>query len=260
MSTQETPSPQPQSLEPAASEPTREERLYPDDQPKAETSEEKPRSSEGRSTEDATKEKPHAQQQPKAYELKLTTKNEAGEDTEVPLDPALVEAATPVFKEAGLSQDQANKLLPLVPQVHERFYRQQLDAFDAMKADWARDLKADPEIGGKNLQETTRLAGVVLKAGGADSGDHEVRQLLNQSGLGNHPAMARFFRTLGKVIMQGQSANAPALSAIEAARDNHQKSIYPDDPPRGFGKKLGPSAAEPRSRSERLYPDEQPKP
>jgi hypothetical protein len=121
----------------------------------------------------------------------------------VQLDREMLSSAMPVFQDAGISRDQAQKLVPLVTQVQQRIYAQQNDEFAAVRLEWAKAAKADTEIGGANFKETGRLVGVALKAGGAGDKTHELRELMNESGLGNHPTVLRVFRKLGSRVSGG---------------------------------------------------------
>jgi hypothetical protein len=137
------------------------------------------------------------------------------------LDAGLLEEATPVFRELGLSNESAGKLMPLATKVIERFQDRQQDAFDELKTDWAREAKNDPKIGGKNWAETERLMAVALKAGGAPVGS-EFRELMNESGIGNHPAMIRFMRQVGHALSRTAGRTTPPkLSRTEI--------LYPND-------------------------------
>jgi hypothetical protein len=149
--------------------PTREERLaarYPNDPPK---------DAPAAPVKDG--EKPTAEQQPQsdtAYSLK------APEGFQ--LDAGMMEIASPTFRDLGLNNDQAQKLVPLAVKFQERLFEQQNDNFRTLKTDWAKQAKADPEIGGKNWKSTVSLAQAALKAAGI--GDkHAFRDLLDDSGL-----------------------------------------------------------------------------
>jgi hypothetical protein len=175
---------------------------------------------------------------PETYELKLTATNEAGEETETPLDPALVEAATPLLKDAGLTNEQANKLLPLVPQVQAQLIKQQNDEFAAVRSDWVKQVNEDPELGGKNLPETQRLIAKALDHFGApsqkdDKGNetNPFRKLLNESGLGNHPDMVRMFKKIGEAASE-DGAFIRNTSEPEQRLSREQK-LYPEDQPKG---------------------------
>lgn len=169
---------------------------------------------------------------PETYELKLTRteKNDKGEDVEVAvdLDPVLVEKAAPVLKGLNLTNDQANQLVKLVPDIQTRLAEQQNDQFAAMRADWAKSAKADPDIGGKNWTPSLNLAAKALDHLGHPKGS-EFRQLLDETGLGNHPAMVKIFRDVGKMIKEddtlekGDSTGKP--------KGDRLVELYPDDVP-----------------------------
>ena len=114
----------------------------------------------------------------------------------------LLAEADPVFREIGLSNEAANKLMPLVGKVAERIVSAQNDAFQAQATDWAKEAKADAEIGGRNWAETENLVAKALDRFGAPEGS-PFRQLLNESKLGNHPEMIRMFRKVGAAIGEG---------------------------------------------------------
>jgi hypothetical protein len=174
---------------------------------------------------------------PETYDLKIELPGEDGADpVQVELDAALVEAAVPVFKEVGLTNEQANKIAPLAVKVQERMLQQQADDHSAMKAQWARDAKADPEIGGAKFEETLALAGRALDQFGAQSvkdadgkETNEFRSLLNESGLGNHPVMLRIFRNVGlkvgedDALIRTDTSRQPKKPAEEVLYPNEAK-------------------------------------
>jgi len=231
----------------AAAAPDRSQRLYPDDQPAA--SEAPPKQQGAPEAKAPAEEKPAGQE----YSLQMPEG--------IQLDRDLLNAAAPVMREAGISVDQANKLVPLVTQVQERFQQSQLDQLLVVQADWARETKSDPQLGGKNLPETVRLVGRALEAGGAAAKNHEVRELLNESGLGNHPAFVRLFRNLGAEIerLRGKEGNPVRESTREAETRRWQQSVYPNDPAKRDGVSWEERSGNGKSRSERAYPDDQPK-
>jgi hypothetical protein len=183
---------------------SRAEILYPDDVPGAEKAK-----AEG--TEQAQEAKPDTPAVAE-YQLKMPDG--------VQLDQELLGEATPVLREIGLTNEQANKLVPLVGRVQERLFQQQHDEFGAMKADWAKQVKADPNIGGKNWPETERLCAIAMNAGGAPKGS-EFRELLDESGLGNHPAVIRLFRSLGHQLAAKGKGGGRQRSRTEI--------LYPND-------------------------------
>lgn len=217
---------QPSAATDAAFAAARSERLYPNEQPKPEGS--RPPQTEQAKSPVKVHNDESQQTQPKPADSDFQLQLPEG----VQLDQQLLNSAAPVFKELGLSSENASKLVPLVTEVQTRFQQTQLDQFSALTKSWAKEAQADQDMGGQNWKETSRLAGVALQAGGAAASNHEVRQLLDQSGLGNHPAMIRFFRDIGRVVERMKpNGSSRRLSVIEAARQAHQKAVYPNDPP-----------------------------
>lgn len=163
---------------------------------------------------------------PEAYELKVTTKDAEGNDTEVEIDTALLETATPILKELGLTNEQANKLAPLALEVQNRMLQSQADNYAAMKADWAKQAMSDKDIGGANWATTEALAAKALDQFGAPKGS-EFRQLLDDTGLGNHPALIRMFRDIGKAV--GEDSDVPRTQV--SGKPDRLEVLYPDDLP-----------------------------
>lgn len=173
---------------------------------------------------------------PETYELKVEVPGEDGKPVEVEIDQALLTEATPVLKDLGLTNDQANKVAALVPKVQQRFAQQQADSFAAMKADWAKEVQADPEIGGKNWPQTEALAAKALDTFGAPSvkdadgnETNEFRILLNETGLGNHPVMLKMFRQIGEKLGEDGFARSEAPPPKPKSR---AEILYPDDLPK----------------------------
>jgi hypothetical protein len=143
------------------------------------------------------------------------------------IDDKLLAEADPVFRDIGLTGEQANKLMPLVPKFAEALFARQNDAFQAQATDWAKAAKVDKEIGGKNWAETEAL---VAKALDTFEASKEFRELLNVSKLGNHPEMIRIFRKIGAATGEGGSlARTDAAAPVKADRAS---ILYPDDVPK----------------------------
>lgn len=167
---------------------------------------------------------------PEKYELALEG---------VELDAALVAEAEPIFRELGLSNDQANALLPLAPKLMEQAQQASLqamiDAGAQQRKAWLDAFVADPEIGGAKREETQHLAAKGLDAlgfkntGFGEDGKqpHPFRAALNETGFGNHPDMIRAFRAIG------QMAGEDGLFARENPGVKEEipawKAMYPDD-------------------------------
>lgn len=149
---------------------------------------------------------------PEKYEFKLP------DDSKV--DPAAVEAFSEFAKDAGLTQEAAQALMDkLAPAMQTR----QAQAVETAKATWANEAKADKEFGGDAFNENLSVAKKAIDAFGSP----ELRTLLNESGLGNHPEIIRAFYRAGKQISEDRLV--PSGSGIKSAgaRDP-AKSLYPN--------------------------------
>lgn len=137
----------------------------------------------------------------------------------VEIDQAAVEMATPVLKELGLSNEAANKLVPVLQGVIANRDQQMVDGIAAERAKWLATAKADPEIGGKAWGDSLTLAATALDRLGFVK-DSPFRQLLDQSGLGNHPEMIRAFVKVGKAIGEDsdfiRTTSAPVKKSDDA--------------------------------------------
>lgn len=112
------------------------------------------------------------------------------------LDSQLVETFTPLAKELGLSNDQAQKLVDLAPQIQQRMAQQQAEAWGKQLEAWVGEVKADRDIGGDNLPATMASAQKVMQ----QFGTPELKAALEQTGMGNHPELVRLFAKVGKAM------------------------------------------------------------
>jgi hypothetical protein len=130
----------------------------------------------------------------------------------VELDTKALEAFTPALREIDLPQDQAQKLVDVFAKVRmdeatafteqlkdEKFALTQVGNVLAQSTEtWAAALKTDPEIGGKNYDTNVKTAQRAM----ARFGSPELKTLLNQTGLGNHPALLRAFLKVGHLVTE----------------------------------------------------------
>jgi len=101
-------------------------------------------------------------------------------------------------KELGITQEAAQKLIDLQASMEEK----RAETLQQMVADqsqqWANQVKNDPEIGGENYDQSVALAVKTIETFGSP----ELRTLLNDSGLGNHPELVKFCHRIGKAISE----------------------------------------------------------
>lgn len=125
-------------------------------------------------------------QVPEAYDLQMPEG--------VELDKVATDEFTTIAKELKLDQAAAQKLADIAAKQAQR----QVDAHTALVESWVEQVKTDKDIGGDKLNENLSIARKALDTFGTP----ELRDVLNASGLGNHPAVIKAFVNAGKAISE----------------------------------------------------------
>jgi len=110
------------------------------------------------------------------------------------LDPEVTEEFKTVAKEMNLSQEKAQQLIDLQGKAVAKMQEQQQKTVQQ----WAEDVRKDPEIGGDKFDESVQTAKKALDTYGSD----KLKELLDTSGLGNHPEVVRFFAKVGGTLTE----------------------------------------------------------
>ena len=138
----------------------------------------------------------------------------------IALDAEMATEFKSLAKELNLPQDAAQKVADLGAKMAQKWAGQQTEAIQKAHADWIGGTKADKEIGGDKLPENIAVAKKALDAFGTP----ELRTLLNESGLGNHPEVIRVFYRAGKAISEDRMVTGGAATAAK----NPAKTLFPN--------------------------------
>ena len=137
----------------------------------------------------------------------------------VVIDDTTINAFSDVAKELNLPQADAQKLIDNVGPV---MAKQQAQALNQLNTSWIEGVQADKEIGGAKLQENLAVAKKAMERFGTPA----LRELLNESRLGNNPEVIRFMYRAGKAISEDKFvAGGPASPS--GSRDP-AKFLYPN--------------------------------
>lgn len=112
------------------------------------------------------------------------------------LSEKALEKYTPVFKELGLSQEAAQKLVDAQVEALKAGQEDSADRFKGTVDKWLEDAKADEDIGGEKFDQNVDNAKHFLK----EFGTPALADFLRQSGAGNHPEVIRIFAKAGKLL------------------------------------------------------------
>ena len=156
--------------------------------------------------------------EPNETEGKTQTGEDAKPKAEVPqkyefkapegfeLDTELVDQFSPLAKELGLSNEQAQKLVDMYGSRIASIQKGQVEAWHNQITGWATEVKADPEIGGKQLDQTIKAAKIALNKYGSDGlkamMDPPSEKNPNGLGLGNHPEVIRILARIGRSMAE----------------------------------------------------------
>lgn len=138
------------------------------------------------------------------------------------LDPEALGEFEGIARELNLSQEDAQKVADIGAKLAQKWGDQQAQSIQAAAAEWAASATADKEYGGDKLPESLATAKKALDAFGTP----ELRSLLNDSRLGNHPEVIRFMVRAGKAISEDRMVTGGAGPATASA--NVAKSLYPN--------------------------------
>lgn len=116
----------------------------------------------------------------------------------VTVDQAMLAEATPLFKELGLTQEQAQKLVDFQAKQVQASSQSQTDSFNQLMNEWQEQSRNDKEFGGDKFEENVSIARSAIDKFGTP----ELKQLLEDHGVGNHPEVIRFMINVGKTTQE----------------------------------------------------------
>ena len=118
-------------------------------------------------------------------------------------------------KENNLTQEQAQRGVDMVAQMKKAEMNQWVE----QQKSWVDDAKSDTEFGGDKFDQSISVA---VKA--RDSfGTPEFNEMLDSSGLGNHPEMIRFLNRVGKQI----SEDGVIVGGSSISNQTREAVLYP---------------------------------
>lgn len=136
---------------------------------------------------------------PEAYDVKAPEGSQ--------FDAEVFTAIQDDLKGLGFTNDGAQKLVDLyaskvLPKMQERAQQEQDQRVAALRKAWHEEAAKDAEIGGANWEKSQHTAARVLDTFAAKDPATvaKFKDLMNESGMGNHPDMLRMFVRIGAAI------------------------------------------------------------
>jgi len=119
-------------------------------------------------------------------------------------------------KQNELTQEQAQEGINLVAKMKEAEVTRWVDQQKA----WVEQAKGDSEFGGDKFDQSIAAA---VKARDA-FGTPEFNEILNESGLGNHPEMIRYLTRVGQAISEDQHV---VVGGADSGQRSRERVLYP---------------------------------
>ncbi len=138
----------------------------------------------------------------------------------VQLNPEIVGAVEPVLKELGLSQEGANKLITAhaeaLAKAEKAAETQRETDFKTYMTDTAKKhVEAVQKEWGADYQANLQIA----QRGIARFVSNDMKALLDETGLGNHPEFLKAFLGIGKMIQEDMPLNGGSGSAFKKSNE-----------------------------------------
>lgn len=190
-----------------------------------------PPATEAKPTEPAPAEgekKPEPQAVPEKYEFKVPDGQQ--------LNEALVAEATPLFKEMGLSQENAQKLFDFHNKTVAEAAAAPMKAYEEMRDAGRKEIVADKDLGDGKSDLKPEVKATIAKAIDALPNAKEFRAAMDLTGVGDNPAFVRAFAHMAKQLAEGTpvrgSGPSPAGQTAPgaASRTSPAQALYPNLP------------------------------
>jgi len=180
----------------------------------------------------ASPEPPKPAEPPKAPDSYTFTAPEGSE-----LNQAMVDKATPIFKELGLPQEPAQKLVNLFNEYAKDQSDLAVKAVNEMRANWRSEVNKDPAMSGKLEQVTADIGRLKDSLFGTDkAGRDAFGAAMDLTGAGDHPAIIKAWWKAAQMVNEGQhvSGGGPSTHGQAAPganiRPTAAQALYPNLP------------------------------
>ena len=141
---------------------------------------------------------------PEKYEIKLKEGME--------IDQAALDVFTPLLKELKVSQEGFDKIIdkyvPMIQSVQDKVRQDSIESYKKIIDEWKTETYK--ELGANAKTEIAYCGKALLKFG-----SDELRQVLNETGLGNHKELVKFMAKIGKTISEDAFVDGKSKSSAD---------------------------------------------
>lgn len=127
-------------------------------------------------------------------------------------DPVFADELSTVSRELKLTNEKANEIFGRLSSVLEK---RQSENVGRIHKEWEDASRADQEFGGKHLEQNLLTARKAVDKFGSP----ELKAVLKETGLGNHPELIRFMYRAGKAISEDSFVGGGAKVSSGTPKD-----------------------------------------
>lgn len=157
------------------------------------------------------------------------------------IDPKLVEDITPIFKEAGINAETAQKLFDFHTKALTDAAKAPTDTMNTMRAGWRTKVLADPEMSKAVNGDKTGIEAVKLDIGRAmthlpPAEATALKAAMDLTGAGDNPDIVRGWWKMSQLITEGKHVTGGGPSPLgqkapgASERPSGAKSLFPNLP------------------------------
>lgn len=149
------------------------------------------------------------------------------------LDKPTMEKALPVFKELGLSQENAQKLVDFYSDISKQASEASVNLWKETQEVWKKEIMTSADLGPKLDQVKANVSKMIDSVGDAKLAQ-DFRQAMDYTGAGNNPAFIRMLNALASKYTEGShvagKGPSPGGQGDNQGPRSAAKSIYPNLP------------------------------
>ena len=123
--------------------------------------------------------------------------------------------------DSGLAPDKAQAFVNLYAKTQEAQAAKLRENAAVAQAAWVEEIGTIPDFQGERRTQALAVLGSAMK----EFGSPEAAQILNDSGLGNHPAVVKYIYSMAKALSEGTPV--PALRSGAPAKPSLADQFYP---------------------------------
>lgn len=150
------------------------------------------------------------------------------------LDAKAIADAEPIFKELGLSQEAASKLVDFYAKHSADALAEATKSYETTRVTWRDEIVKNPALGDGKEGLRPEVSANISKAMDA-LGDAKAvaafKEALDLTGAGDNPAVVAAMNTFGKLLSEGTAVKAGGPAAVKApgsAPTSAAKAMFPN--------------------------------